>query len=63
MKQSLKNASFFYIELFKNYIGIIKFAKGYPINDATKIITNIIRNPYFNKLVESDQPDEPATAT
>ena len=46
-----------------NYIGIIKFAKGYPINDATKIIINIIKNPYFNKLVESDQPDEPATAT
>ena len=44
-------------------IGIIALAIGYPINVATRIITNIIKNPYLSKLVESDHPDEPATAT
>ena len=49
--------------LFVIYIYIIEFANGYPINEATKIITTIIKNPYFNNLDESVHPDEPATAT
>lgn len=53
--------SLYIISLFVIYI--IEFANGYPINEATKIITTIIKNPYFNNLDESVHPDEPATAT